>query len=71
MDFIDWMHETRRMGERPLKAALAAASEPEQREWLAARCLVAPVECCGDPRSYVLATNELVAARVRGATPSE
>jgi len=41
--------------------ALATVVEPERLEGMAARCLVAPTECCGDPRSYVEATNEMVA----------
>jgi hypothetical protein len=49
--------------------ALARVKEPARREWLAARCLAAPPECCRDPQSYVRATNEMVAERV-SASPS-
>jgi hypothetical protein len=43
--------------------ALARVKDPERREWLAARCLVAPVECCGAPQDYVRVTNQMVAER--------
>jgi len=41
--------------------ALARVREPERRERLAARCLIAPPDSCADPQSYVRATNEMVA----------
>ena len=40
---------------------LAAVALPKQREKLLPLCLVAPPECCHDPRQYVRVTNVLVA----------
>jgi len=42
--------------------ALERVKEPQRRRCLAARCLVAPPECRGDPESYVRVTNEMVMA---------
>ncbi len=46
--------------EQAREEALERVQEPGRRERLVARCIVALPECCGDPRDYVRATNEMV-----------
>jgi len=47
-----------------MEAAFASVTDERRRKCLAERCLVAPAECCVDPRSYVRETNAMVVARV-------
>ncbi len=53
------------------EAALCSVADERRRETLARRCLVAPAECCVDPRSYVRGTNEVVVGLISRAVMEE